>query len=55
MAAAFLRGLADWAVAHIGDEHATTVLPIGRANASEVLKVLRALDRARIEEKENAV
>ena len=47
MARAYLAALTSWAIAHHTDTDATVVLPVGRATAFEVLRVLHALDRAR--------
>jgi hypothetical protein len=47
MARAYLAALTSWAIAHHTDTDATIVLPVGRVTAFEVLRVLRALDRAR--------
>jgi hypothetical protein len=47
MAAAFLRALAVWAVAHHHDAEAQITLPIGRVTVTELLKVMRALEAAR--------
>jgi hypothetical protein len=44
---AFLIALAQWAIAHHEAADARITLPVGVVDAVELLKVMRALERAR--------
>lgn len=46
---AFLIGLAKWAYANHEDDGAEIMLPTGPANVEELIRVLRALEKARTE------
>lgn len=48
MARAFLIALTKWAITHHDNIDAKITLPVGIVGAGEVLKVLRALEKARI-------
>jgi hypothetical protein len=46
---AYLLALVNWAARHVSDTSATITIPTGRVTATELMRVLAALDGARRE------
>jgi hypothetical protein len=47
LASAYLRALTKWAITHHDDTDAQVTLPVGVVGAGDLMKVLRALEKAR--------
>jgi hypothetical protein len=52
---AYLDALVAWTTRHVSDVSATITIPTGRVTASELVKVLRALEMARSDQRSNRV